>query len=555
MNGSKQLQGIFFFVILLVCCFKLTHGLYDVLDICLVDEHNYLLAGIRRQLNIEYAPLYTSWYSLLSHTADNNTHLMFLNFKMLTILFPCAMYGFLLRLRLEPFFAFLLSFLLLYSQFNLPMAPKVVIFMNLSQIAILALSTSGMHKETRNILIAFFLFISYYIRPEYKISFLLFFCFIILNYVYQFYKGCKLERAGLFVLLIILLALLSFWVGFPFKNQNGKQLLAFGSSYALNYVKWHHSSENAWSNWFHILKESFGNVSSPGEALLANPGLFFKHVFSNIRDYIWIFTHLIIPTFLPFSLIKQSLLSAVLLLVSVTGTCYYYYKNYTFQLQFNTFVQRLKKNDFVFSVCILLLIPNALSILIITTRYHYISLELPAFAAIIAILFIALSIPKAGNKHTVNLTYLSFLIALLFILITPLPAQNSLLKESFKDRHIIAKVEQLNDLKLNDKDTLKSLNCDILLFSGYNSRNTSYFDKFIGFNNVTYTIGFYKFLEQHHFNLIVVDADISNQRDYHTDTEWQDFLSHYDSLGFSKVGIGDNSYYLIKKDILPAAQK
>ncbi len=233
----------------------------------------------------------------------------------------------------------------------------------------------------------------------------------------------------------------------------------------------------------------------------------------------------------------------------------YYYKNYTFQLQFNTFVQRLKKNDFVFSVCILLLIPNALSILIITTRYHYISLELPAFAAIIAILFIALSIPKAGNRHTVNLTYLSFLIALLFILITPLPAQNSLLKESFKDRHIIAKVEQLNDLKLNDKDTLKSLNCDILLFSGYNSRNTSYFDKFIGFNNVTYTIGFYKFLEQHHFNLIVVDADISNQRDYHTDTEWQDFLSHYDSHGFSKVGIGDNSYYLIKKDILPAAQK
>ena len=109
MNWTKQRQGIFFFTILLVCCFRLTYGLYDVLDICLVDEHNYLLAGIRRQLNIEYAPLYTSWYYLLSHVADNNTHLMFLNFKILTILFPVAMYWFLIKLRLEPLFAFLLA--------------------------------------------------------------------------------------------------------------------------------------------------------------------------------------------------------------------------------------------------------------------------------------------------------------------------------------------------------------------------------------------------------------------------------------------------------------
>ncbi len=553
MNWTKQRQGIFFFTILLVCCFRLTYGLYDVLDICLVDEHNYLLAGIRRQLNIEYAPLYTSWYYLLSHVADNNTHLMFLNFKILTILFPVAMYWFLIKLRLEPLFAFLLAFLLLYSQFNLPMAPKVVIFMNLVQIIILSLSASRLHKETRNILIAFFLFISYYIRPEYKISFLLFFVFIILNYFYQFYKGRKPEKPLLFIFLIVVLTAISLGVGFPFKNQNGKQLLAFGSSYALNYVKWHHSSENAWSNWFHILKESFGNVSSPAEALRANPALFLKHVFSNIRDYIWIFTHLIIPTFIPVSLIKQSVFSVVLLLISTSGIIYYHYNKYT--LQFNTFFQRLKKNCFVLSVCTLLLIPNALSILIITTRYHYISLELPAFATLIAILCITVSIPKGEQKNIHILTYLSFFVAFLFILITPLPAQNSLLKESFKDRHIIDKVNRLNELKLNDKDTIKSLNCDILLFTQYKSANTSYFDKFIGFNNVTFNVGFYKFLNQHHFNFIVVDNDISNQRDYHTDKDWQDFLIRYDSLGFSKVDAGDGSYYLIRKDILPPEGK
>ncbi len=553
MNVSKQRQSFFFFAILLVCCFKLTHGLYDVLDICLVDEHNYLLAGIKRQLNIEYAPLYTSWYYLLSHIADNNTHLMFLNFKILTILFPCALFWLLLKLKLEPLFAFLLSFLILYSQFNLPMAPKVVIFMDLVQIIILALAASGLHKETRNILIAFFLFISYYIRPEYKFSFLLFFIFIVVNYLYQFYKGRKPEKAGLFLLLLLMFAAISFWIGFPFKNQNGKQLLAFGSSYALNYVKWHHSSENAWSNWFHILKESFGNVSSPAEALMANPGLFLKHVFSNIRDYIWIFTHLIIPTFIPVSLLKQSILSSVLFLISIAGTGYYYFKNY--RLQFNTFIQRLRKYDFTLVVCLLLLIPNALSILIITTRYHYISLELPAFALLIALLFISFSVPKAENKHSAFLTYLSFLVALLFILITPLPAQNSLLKESFKDRHIIDKVNQLNALKLNDSDTIKSLNCDILMFSAYKSRNTSYFDKFIGFNNVTFNINFYTFLNDHHFNLIVVDDDISNQRDYHTDKDWQDFLIRYDSLGFSKVRATDNSFYLIKKEILPAVKQ
>lgn len=552
MKWGKKAENLIFFAILLIACLKMTYGLYDALDINLVDEHGYLLAGIKKKVYLEYSPLYSLWYYFLSFFSENNITLMFLNFKVLSILFPCAMYWLLIKLGVEPFFSLLLSFLLLYSGFNLPMSPKVTMFMNFFQIAILWLSASKLNKETRNIWIALVLFVSYYVRPEYRLAFLLFFVYMLIRYVYYWRKGIKPEKIWMFVLLLILITGISVFVGFPFKNQSGKEMLAFGSSFALNYVKWHHMNINPWSDWFHIMNKSFGKVSSISEALMANPALFFRHMFSNIKDYAWIFIYKLIPTFIPVSLIGQSVFSAVLFFLVAVGTICFYLMNYKLNTKKELVIQQIKRYDLVLFLSMILLIPNVISIILITTRYHYITLQLPVFATLLAVFGMILSAKKNTARFGNKPFFLEICLGFFLILLTPLPAQNSLLKECFKDKNNLAIVKQLDDLKLNDKDTIRSLNCDLMIFTKYRSQNTSYFDKFIGFNNVILNINFYRFLDDHRFNLIQVDGHIKNQSDYKKDREWQEFQVKYDSFGFRKVIIDTGSYYLVKKDIVSA---
>src|SRR4051812_5000351 len=118
MKWIKEKADYIYFVALLICCYKFTFHLYSYLDISLVDEHTYLRDGIMRKMDIEYAPLYALWYYFLSFFSKNNIDLMFLNFFLLTVLFPLATFLCLRKLRINPALSFFLSFLMLICDFN-----------------------------------------------------------------------------------------------------------------------------------------------------------------------------------------------------------------------------------------------------------------------------------------------------------------------------------------------------------------------------------------------------------------------------------------------------
>lgn len=550
MKNIKVNPNYIYIVALLICYFKLIYNADAIFDISLVDEHGYLLNGIKHKLAVEYAPLYSLWYYILCLFSVDNIQVMFLNFKLLTILFPLFIYWFLRKLKLDPALTFLLSFLLLISRLNFPIAPKVTTFMNIFQVIILYISTKKDDKELRNIFIAFWLFISYYIRPEYKISFFLFFLYLILNYVYQFYKGKTVKRIMQFSFLIIAFILLSFFVGFPFSNQSGKQLLAFGQHFSTHYITWNNLQENPFTNYTYILEDAFGKISSPLQALFSNPALFMKHVLWNVRDYVWIFIHLIGSTFFPFQFFSQSIFTCISFVLFIAGLVLYYFQYYKLQFEKDIIKRKISEYGFILFVAILLIIPNIISVLIVAPRYHYISLQLPVFTVLIVIAIDVFSASKNKLESKVKSILLPLFFSIIAVVLTPLPTQNELLIEAFGKRLNLVVVKELKDLHLNNNNTINSLNCDLIMFAYNNVDNTHYIVKQVGENNVVRNLNWNKFLKNYKCNFICVNQDILNFKSYKDDAEWQQFLVDYSSFGFVKIQTGSGSYYLIKKELL-----
>lgn len=56
MKNIKVNPNYIYIVALLICYFKLTYNADAIFDISLVDEHGYLLNGIKHKLAVEYAP-------------------------------------------------------------------------------------------------------------------------------------------------------------------------------------------------------------------------------------------------------------------------------------------------------------------------------------------------------------------------------------------------------------------------------------------------------------------------------------------------------------------
>ena len=86
----------FVILVLLAVGWKYTRGLESVLDIGLYDESNYLHSG-HSLLDIGFpspgaAPLYAVWYFLLSKLQSDRVELYYLNYRVLTILVPIALY-------------------------------------------------------------------------------------------------------------------------------------------------------------------------------------------------------------------------------------------------------------------------------------------------------------------------------------------------------------------------------------------------------------------------------------------------------------------------------
>lgn len=540
MNKSFTKYDLFFLAALLICCFKLLFGFEHAFDIPLDDDIMYLGNGVTHQLSVEYAPLYSLLFYVLKPFFVNNLELLFFVYKLLTYCYVFMIYWLLRNFKLEPLIAFIFSVIVLLCQLNMPLTPKVVVLMNCMQLLLLYVAYKKLNNERRDVIIFLLLFISYYIRPEYKVSLFLFFIYFIIKYSIAFYKGNAPQKWPLFIVLFVFITIISLTVGFPFQNHSGKELLAFEQHFSLNYVKWNNLSESPFTNSHYFLLKVFGDVKSPVEAMFANPTMFFTHIITNIKNYLWICLHIIIPTFLPVNIVMKSLLNIILFICFATGFVLWYLNNYEFSISF--IAQRLKRYFFMLFVLILLVIPNVISILLIAPRYHYVALQIPVIVVVLSILITAFFKSGVKQKNNVIINTSVFAAIIFAVVIVPVSAKNIFLSIYINNRPHYQKVQDINSLPIKVNKEIHPINCDLLLFSKYKygNKHIYYIDRK---NN------FYDFLKENDVNLIDVNDAVSEIKTYKEDKNWQNFLLKYQDYGFKKLLV-NKSVFLVKEEIL-----
>ena len=118
-----QKLDIFLSISLTILGIKYLFGLSSYADIMLYDESNYLYNGVylfkEGFPDVPNAPLYATWYFLLSLFQSDLTSLYFLNYTIIAILLPLSLFIALRVQGVSSIASFTFSFFILLSAGNL----------------------------------------------------------------------------------------------------------------------------------------------------------------------------------------------------------------------------------------------------------------------------------------------------------------------------------------------------------------------------------------------------------------------------------------------------
>ena len=278
----ENITDIILLMFLLSIGIKYVYDVHLFLDIQLKDETLYLNNGIHLLKlgipNPQWASLYSIWYFILSLIQTDSINVYFLNLKILTIALPLVLYIFLRIRGVSRLISFSVGFFFLVSSANIVVNPKVSHFAIVVIIVSLILFSMVKKENIRWYIIIWGALLVSYVRPELFLAFVFLLPFVFYNTMkkHSLLNGIKSISVFVFSISIIILTL-----GIPLGNGR-RSFGAFSQHFSLNWVRWNNSKLNPWVDAHDIVHKKFGNVHSIFDALLSNPGLFFKHILSNI---------------------------------------------------------------------------------------------------------------------------------------------------------------------------------------------------------------------------------------------------------------------------------
>lgn len=247
-----------------------TSGTFQILDINLYDESNYLASGLailRGLPSAENAPIYAIWYGLISLLKADSIDLYFLNYRAMTVLPAIALFIALRVFAVPRNFSIVISLGLLLSSANFPVGPKVSHFALILLLAGLSISVILRNASGKLAIIFFSCLLASYARPEYFLSAVIFGATSIILLIGQVkYNGIK--NLPVAILLICLTGGVILYLGTPIGGGD-RSMVAFGQHYSLNWVQINDDSRNPWTNWEAIVASDFGNASTLTDALTA----------------------------------------------------------------------------------------------------------------------------------------------------------------------------------------------------------------------------------------------------------------------------------------------
>lgn len=516
-----------------------TFGIETVLDIGLYDESSYLHSGLLIPTSgfpaAQNAPLYALWYYVLSFHRSDPVKLYFLNYKLMTVLPPLVLFVVLRAYRVPRISSLALSFVLLFSASNFPTWPKVSHFAVLVLLSGFFLIALVREQKLQTATIAITTLFASYVRPEY---FLAFTCLAVLLFILTFLdlKRIYFPKAVAPLLVTSLFCIsLILWLGVPVGG--GRSMMAFGQHYAGHWVRWNKDSRNPWTNWRAIVKNDFGDVHSPIQAFFANPLAVVHHVSQNMRDLPSQLKEMFLASY-PFSRPVHTALKLAILLLAFTALVYVRRSIWA------EFRQRIRSNFvsgwFVVALLFVVMLPVAISIVVIAPRRHYLYILGVLSLLGIAILFFR----RPADAGRVDSSYVTVALLCLSILMMVRPLSNSLPLHRQPNLKTIKYLRKLN------------LTMPVNMLEAEGGYNIYVGDNYTRVPEYAKDSPFVEFLSKRAINMIVLSPRLAKDVRFRDDPQWHSFLNAPESFGFVQMPIPgvEGRILFVKKEILISTQ-
>lgn len=485
-------------------------------DVSFVDEHGYLLNGIAfdgTKPSPESGPLYSFLFYLFHFWVSDLPTLQHVVTVVVSVACVTSFFLLLKELNVPLSLALFFSWCYLISPLFVPVFPKVGFLANAVFFvsAIFFIRTHSLLKKAVVASIAFLLMT--FIRPEFRLSLSISLLIVIFL---LFLKTNRRRDLSSFTLITLVLPLmfLWWWLGSPFSDNSNRTYLAFGQHYAFNKSKSQPINSNPFVGWEDYNNKYFSGAKSIVEASKANPRELKWHVYTNLKNYLWIINEYGLGVVWP-SLFFGSAgkLSILIVLIFFLPPLFKWVKEGS---EFNFFSYLKQRADVLlfFSICWL---PMVLGQLIVAPRYHTYAYQMmfPILVAGTVFYF----------KNRINWFRFDFEISaaliILFLAVTPTPSKNHLIDSSRRNTLLIEQLRATGKTNMHVLDPIGAC----AEFTGLASVSVKPGQKHESFD---------KFIARQQIDVVIVGRELTEDKRYLEDSVFKLFLIHPDQFGFTK---------------------
>ncbi len=297
----KRPQRILFLVFLIVIQTKLLWGFWKSIDLPLWDgslyyHYGWAVANQHILPPLDWSPFYSIYYAVFVILLKSFGPLVIYFFqRVITIYLVLFVEYLLFTAAFSPFLAFLLTLCSILIRTGTENSYVVHSFVVIPLLLSFFFALPGRRNTS---LILLFLFLTYLVRPDYCIAFLVALVIFLIESVGKVRREGKSRLFDVGLLILISLLFLFLITNGSFGTR--RSLDAFGQHYAVGYLERNPSwGKDPWLFWREPVFLVFGNIDSVGEAVKNNPIEFLSHIFWNLYIFYREFLKLLTPYVFP----------------------------------------------------------------------------------------------------------------------------------------------------------------------------------------------------------------------------------------------------------------
>lgn len=509
------------FAILLLLGIVYTFQLDSILDIGLSDESNYLHRGMMIPLEFPSAQEssgYSIWYRVLSLVQPETIRLYFLNYRLMTILPPLALFLTLRVFGVSRLVAWAVSAVFLFSTSNIPTWPKISHFAALVLLSGILLSGLTRKRTLQTGILTVTALATSYIRPEFFLAYIVL-SVLLLVQTFREYRRVESHRA--FIPLCITLVLffgLALWMGIPVSGGD-RGMIAFGQHYALGWVKRTGASFSPWTTWEMVIEKEFGDVHNPLQALFANPSAFVRHVLENLRVFPGKTLKLFLSSY-PRCTRAYPFLKLGVVVLALAGLPVVFSGRLRSSMDFLR--ENLRATWFHLILLGVLLLPVLISIVLIRPRLHYVYL----FGLLSGLGAVIVLFRNLGNDNKGSTWLLTALISAASLILVH-PAADAVPAHS---QPVLKTILFLRQLDITEPVHVLGGGGGLEQYVGRSYSRVTPWEK---------NQPFLDFLGAHSINMVVGGSQLSQDVRFRDDPQWKSFLRDPSAFGFVQLEVPD----------------